>query len=61
MVAVFTECAVFEVHVEAEETVEHRFEVHVEAEETVERRECDITSQDQMALSRHEKLTVDLI
>jgi hypothetical protein len=47
MVAVVTECAVFE--------------VHVEAEETVERRECDIKSQDQMALLRHVKLTVGLI
>jgi hypothetical protein len=35
MVAMVTECAVFEVYVEAEETVEHR--------------ECNITSQDQMA------------
>jgi hypothetical protein len=35
MVATVTECALFEVHVEAEETVEHR--------------ECVITSQDLMA------------
>jgi len=34
MVAMVIECALFEVHIEAEETVEHS--------------ECDITSQDQM-------------
>jgi len=47
MVAVVTECTVFEVHFEAEEAVEHI--------------ECDITSQDQLALLRHVKLTVGLI
>lgn len=47
MVAVITECALFE--------------VHFEPEETVERRECDVTSQDQVALLRHVKLTVGLI